>query len=65
MLEPEVLAGMVLMACAQSPRSRIIEVQMRTMAGAWPESCRIALQIDGRRFHIDKKNGLVNQYQHI
>ena len=32
MLDPEDLAGVVLMACSQSPRSRIIEVQMRTMA---------------------------------
>ncbi|MBL8080235.1 MAG: SDR family oxidoreductase [Anaerolineales bacterium] len=31
MLEPEDVAGVVLMACTQSPRSRIIEVQMRTM----------------------------------
>jgi 3-oxoacyl-[acyl-carrier protein] reductase len=34
MLEPEDVAGVVLMACTQSPRSRIIEVQMRTMAEA-------------------------------
>jgi 3-oxoacyl-[acyl-carrier protein] reductase len=32
MLEPEDVAGVVLMACTQSPGSRIIEVQMRTMA---------------------------------
>jgi 3-oxoacyl-[acyl-carrier protein] reductase len=32
MLEPEDVAGVVLMACTQSPNSRIIEVQMRTMA---------------------------------
>jgi 3-oxoacyl-[acyl-carrier protein] reductase len=32
MLEAEDVAGVVLMACTQSPRSRIIEVQMRTMA---------------------------------
>lgn len=32
MLEPEDVAGVVLMACTQSARSRIIEVQMRTMA---------------------------------
>jgi NADP-dependent 3-hydroxy acid dehydrogenase YdfG len=31
MLEPEDVAGEVLLACTQSPRSRIIEVQMRTM----------------------------------
>jgi NADP-dependent 3-hydroxy acid dehydrogenase YdfG len=31
MLEPEDVAGAVLLACTQSPRSRIIEVQMRTM----------------------------------
>jgi NADP-dependent 3-hydroxy acid dehydrogenase YdfG len=31
MLEPEDVAGVVLMACTQSARSRIIEVQMRTM----------------------------------
>ena len=31
MLEPEDVAGVVLMACTQSPQSRIIEVQMRTM----------------------------------
>ena len=31
MLEPEDVAGVVLMACTQSPRSRIIEVRMRTM----------------------------------
>lgn len=32
MLEPEDVAGVVLLACTQSPKSRIIEVQMRTMA---------------------------------
>ncbi len=32
MLEPDDVAGVVLMACTQSPNSRIIEVQMRTMA---------------------------------
>jgi 3-oxoacyl-[acyl-carrier protein] reductase len=32
MLEPEDVAAVVLLACAQSPKSRIIEVQMRTMA---------------------------------
>lgn len=32
MLEPEDVAGVVLLACSQSPGSRIIEVQMRTMA---------------------------------
>jgi len=32
MLEPEDVAGVVLLACTQSPGSRIIEVQMRTMA---------------------------------
>jgi 3-oxoacyl-[acyl-carrier protein] reductase len=32
MLEPEDVAGVILMACTQSPGSRIIEVQMRTMA---------------------------------
>ena len=31
MLDPEDVAGVVLMACTQSPRSRIIEVQMRTI----------------------------------
>ena len=31
MLEPEDVAGAVLLACTQSPGSRIIEVQMRTM----------------------------------
>jgi short-subunit dehydrogenase len=31
MLEPEDVAGAVLLACTQSPRSRIIEVQMRTI----------------------------------
>jgi 3-oxoacyl-[acyl-carrier protein] reductase len=34
MLDPEDVAGVVLMACTQSPGSRIIEVQMRTMAEA-------------------------------
>jgi NADP-dependent 3-hydroxy acid dehydrogenase YdfG len=32
MLDPEDVAGAVLLACTQSPRSRIIEIQMRTMA---------------------------------
>jgi 3-oxoacyl-[acyl-carrier protein] reductase len=32
MLDPEDVAGVVLLACTQSPKSRIIEVQMRTMA---------------------------------
>lgn len=32
MLDPEDVAGVVLMACMQSSKSRIIEVQMRTMA---------------------------------
>jgi len=32
MLEAEDVAGVVLMACTQSPQSRLIEVQMRTMA---------------------------------
>ncbi|MEZ4517870.1 MAG: SDR family oxidoreductase [Chloroflexota bacterium] len=32
MLEPEDVAGVILMACTQSAKSRIIEVQMRTMA---------------------------------
>jgi NADP-dependent 3-hydroxy acid dehydrogenase YdfG len=32
MLDPEDVAGVVLLACTQSPRSRIIEIQMRTMA---------------------------------
>jgi NADP-dependent 3-hydroxy acid dehydrogenase YdfG len=32
MLDAEDVAGVVLMACTQSPGSRIIEVQMRTMA---------------------------------
>jgi NADP-dependent 3-hydroxy acid dehydrogenase YdfG len=32
MLDPEDVAGVVLMACTQSPKSRIIEVKMRTMA---------------------------------
>jgi 3-oxoacyl-[acyl-carrier protein] reductase len=31
MLDPEDVAGAVLLACTQSPNSRIIEVQMRTM----------------------------------
>jgi NADP-dependent 3-hydroxy acid dehydrogenase YdfG len=31
MLDPEDVASVILMACTQSPRSRIIEVQMRTM----------------------------------
>ena len=31
MLDPEDVAGVILMACTQSPRSRLIEVQMRTM----------------------------------
>jgi NADP-dependent 3-hydroxy acid dehydrogenase YdfG len=31
MLDPEDVAGVILMACTQSPRSRIIQVQMRTM----------------------------------
>jgi NADP-dependent 3-hydroxy acid dehydrogenase YdfG len=31
MLEPEDVAGAVLLACTQSPKARIIEVQMRTM----------------------------------
>ena len=31
MLDPEDVAGVVVMACTQSPRSRIIEVRMRTM----------------------------------
>ncbi|MCB0196363.1 MAG: SDR family oxidoreductase [Anaerolineae bacterium] len=34
MLEPEDVAGAVLLACTQSPQSRIIEVRMRTMAEA-------------------------------
>jgi NADP-dependent 3-hydroxy acid dehydrogenase YdfG len=34
MLDPEDVAGVVLLACTQSPKSRIIEVQMRTMAEA-------------------------------
>jgi 3-oxoacyl-[acyl-carrier protein] reductase len=34
MLEPEDVAGVILMACTQSPGSRIIEVQIRTMAEA-------------------------------
>ena len=34
MLEPEDVADVVFMACTQSPGSRIIEVQMRTMAEA-------------------------------
>jgi short-subunit dehydrogenase len=32
MLDPEDVAGAVLLACAQAPQSRIIEIQMRTMA---------------------------------
>jgi NADP-dependent 3-hydroxy acid dehydrogenase YdfG len=32
MLDPEDVAGAVLLACTQSPRSRIIEIQLRTMA---------------------------------
>jgi NADP-dependent 3-hydroxy acid dehydrogenase YdfG len=32
MLDPEDVAGAVLLACTQSPGSRIIEIQMRTMA---------------------------------
>lgn len=32
MLDPEDVAGVILMACTQSSKSRIIEVQMRTMA---------------------------------
>jgi len=32
MLEPEDVAGAVLLACTQAPGSRIIEIQMRTMA---------------------------------
>jgi NAD(P)-dependent dehydrogenase (short-subunit alcohol dehydrogenase family) len=31
MLDPQDVAGVILMACKASPRSRIIEVQMRTM----------------------------------
>jgi NADP-dependent 3-hydroxy acid dehydrogenase YdfG len=34
MLEPEDVAGVILLACTQSPQSRIIEVQMRTMKEA-------------------------------
>ena len=34
MLEPEDVADAVLLACTQSPGSRIIEIQMRTMAEA-------------------------------
>jgi 3-oxoacyl-[acyl-carrier protein] reductase len=34
MLEPEDVAGAILLACTQSAQSRIIEVQMRTMAEA-------------------------------
>jgi 3-oxoacyl-[acyl-carrier protein] reductase len=34
MLDPDDVAGVVLLACTQSPQSRIIEVQMRTMAEA-------------------------------
>lgn len=32
MLEPEDVAGAVLLACTQSAGSRVIEIQMRTMA---------------------------------
>ena len=32
MLEPEDVAGAVLLACTQGPNARIIEIQMRTMA---------------------------------
>jgi len=32
MLDPEDVAEAILLACTQSPRSRIIEIQMRTMA---------------------------------
>src|ERR1700731_5287427 len=35
MLEPEHVAGAVLLACKQSPGPRIIEIQMRTMAEAF------------------------------
>jgi len=34
MLDPDDVAGVVLLACTQSPRSRLIEVQMRTMGEA-------------------------------
>jgi len=34
MLDPQDVAAVVLLACTQSPRSRIIQVQMRTMAEA-------------------------------
>ncbi|HEX7621941.1 MAG TPA: SDR family oxidoreductase [Anaeromyxobacteraceae bacterium] len=34
MLEPEDVAGAVLLACTQSPGSRIIEIQLRTMSEA-------------------------------
>src|SRR5271166_1739708 len=34
MLDPEDVAGAVLLACTQSPHARIIEIQMRTMAEA-------------------------------
>ena len=34
MREPEAVAGALLLACTQSPRSRIIELQMRTMGEA-------------------------------
>lgn len=34
MLDPDDVAGVVLLACTQSPGSRIIEVQMRTMGEA-------------------------------
>jgi hypothetical protein len=34
MLDPEDVTGVVLLACTQSPKSRIIDEQMRTMAEA-------------------------------
>jgi NADP-dependent 3-hydroxy acid dehydrogenase YdfG len=34
MLDPEDVAGVVLMACTQSPKSRVIEVRMRSMTEA-------------------------------
>jgi NADP-dependent 3-hydroxy acid dehydrogenase YdfG len=34
MLDPEDVAGAVLLACTQAPHSRIVEIQMRTMAEA-------------------------------
>jgi len=34
MLEPQDVAGAVLLACTQSPGARIIEVQLRTMSEA-------------------------------